>query len=41
MIQWGRRLNTRSHNVVSYLVVIVGMLLLISGLCILVIGLFR
>ena len=41
MIHRGRRLNERSYNILSTFIVIVGMVLLIGGLCILVIGLFR
>lgn len=41
MIHWERRINSRTYNVFSYIIVIVGTLLLIGGLCMLVIGLFR
>jgi len=41
MISRGCRINNRAYNVFSNIVVIVGMLLLISGLCILLIGLLR
>lgn len=41
MGNWDRRINNRAFNVFSNFVVIIGMLLLIGGLCILVIGLLR
>jgi len=41
MIHWGRRSNERSYNILGNVIVIVGTLLLIGGLCILVIGLFQ
>ena len=41
MIRWGQRINRRVYGVLSDIVVIVGLLLLLGGLCILAVGLSR
>ncbi len=41
MISRGCSINTRSYNVFSFIIVMVGTLLTIGGLCILLVGLFR
>ena len=41
MIQWGRRINSMAYSILSSIVVIIGAILLIGGLCILMFGLLR